>query len=146
MRLRTKWDVDRIDRMISNGEKRKKISVFSKIHISAIFKDVAHISGESIVIHMYFMCAKTRSCAIISFCAIAIFLVVYFWAKLYAGWVTRFQFSKKILKVQMMYYKTSILDFWFSTVLYSKTVVKVDQKRPSARKWRSGGGRAALSH
>ena len=44
--------------MISNGEKReqpKKLAFFSKIHISAIFKDVAHISGESIVIHMYFM-------------------------------------------------------------------------------------------
>ena len=48
----------------------------------------------------------------------------------------------KDLKVQMLYYKKSILDFLLSTVLYPKTVVKVDQKCPSARKWRSGGGRA----
>ena len=74
MKLRTKWNVHRIDRMISNGEKvnNRKNQRFFKNHISAISKDVEHISSELIVIHMYFMCAKIRSCAMVSYCAIAI--------------------------------------------------------------------------
>ena len=65
--------IESIGRLVTEKNvKNRKNERFCKIHISAIFKDVADIFGELIVIHMYFLCAKTRGCAIISFCVIAI--------------------------------------------------------------------------
>ena len=74
----SKWNYEQNEMLIQTirwlvtEKKQRKKSAFFQKFISDIFKDIAHISGEPIVIHMYSMCAKTRSCAIISFSAITI--------------------------------------------------------------------------